>query len=141
MLTLAEQLTEEAYAQDIDVIVEPLPVRGTDALFVRFEHKALILLNSPRTQAQHACWLAEELGHYSTAPCHVLNYKSPDDFKAEARARRWVHDRALPPKRITEAIDLGVRTVYEAAEYLGVTEEFFIEAWNDYESRGIGLVK
>lgn len=136
-MTLAEQLIDEAHKYGIEVTTESLPLKKVHALYVNLGDKVLIMLNRPETQAEKACLLAEEIGHYKVCPCKTLRYGRQADVKIEARARRWGHERILSPEMIEYAYRVGARNRFEAAEYLGVTEEFLQEACDDYEDRGL----
>lgn len=135
-MTLSEQLMDEAYYSRVIVRTEHLPEGNAHAIYINYGPKAIMILNPTDTQAEMACLIAEELGHHKTAPRRRLTYKTIEDAKAEARARRWAHRRILPPERILHAIRAGIRERWELAEYLDVTEEFLDETIQDYESAG-----
>lgn len=133
-MRLGEHLEQEAF--DSGIRVHTMQLDGVDALYVKLDGQPFIIKCPTDTQAQLACLLAEELGHYATAPDLRLTYRSISDRKAEARARRWAHRRLIPPERILEALRAGLRELYEIAEYLDVTEAFLGEAIEDYCANG-----
>lgn len=135
-MTLTEKLIDEARTDAIEVEVDQHPIPGLNAVYLNLGKKVMMILNPTDTKAEMACLLAEELGHHKTAPRHRLTYRTIEDFKAEARARRWAHRRILPPERILDALYAGIRERWELAEYLDVTEEFLVETLDDYESAG-----
>lgn len=135
-MTLAERLLEEARRDKITVKTEQLPDNGPRALYINVGAKVIVILNPTETQAEMACLLSEELGHFHTAPFKTLSYETIEDAKAEARARRWAHRRILPPVRLLNALQAGIRERWELADYLGVTEEFLEETFADYRCAG-----
>lgn len=135
-MTTTEKLLDEACTDNILVTTGNHPVPGLKAVYLNLGNRVLMILNPTDKQAEMACLLAEELGHHKTAPRCRLTYKTIEDAKAEARARRWAHRRILPPDRILGALRAGIRERWELAEYLDVTEEFLDEALEDYESAG-----
>lgn len=135
-MTLAERLLDEACQERILVKIDNHPIEGLNAVYLNLGNKVIMILNPTDTQAEMACLLAEELGHHNTSPRRRLTYKTIEDTKAEARARRWAHRRILPPERILDALRMGIRERWELAEYLDVTEEFLEEAFRDYECAG-----
>lgn len=131
-----EHLSDEAYAAGIRVMDGAVPVLGMDAVYVKTGSVELILLREDGTQADRTCWLAEELGHHYTGPDRVLHYDTAADWKAEARARKWAHDRLLSPDAIRTAAR-NSDDLYEIAFTLGVSPAFLKEAIDDYMARGL----
>lgn len=113
-----------------------VPVLGMDAVYVKTNSIELIFLREDGTQADRTCWLAEELGHHYTGPDRMLRYDNPADWKAEARARKWAHDRLLSPDAIRTAAR-NSDDLYEIAFTLGVSPAFLKEAIDDYMARGL----
>lgn len=68
--------------------------------------------------------LAEELGHYYTTVGNILDKKKTINRKLERRARAWAYQKLTPLDKLIQAHNEGIRTRYEMAEYLGVTERF-----------------
>ena len=135
-MTLVERLLEEANYSKITVKTEQLPDNGPRALYINIGAKGIVILNPTDTQAEMACLLSEELGHFHTAPFKTLSYETIEDARAETRARRWAHRKILPPARIFNALRAGIRERWELADYLGVTEEFLEETFADYKCAG-----
>ena len=65
---------------------------------------------------EKACVLAEEIGHYETTVGNII-------------------DRMLSIEEIFEATEHPCNNLYEVAEFLGVTEEFLLEALEIFKKR------
>lgn len=131
-----EELENEAFIFGIEVIDTAIPVRGMNAAYLDLSGVAHIFLQKGGTIRERTCWIAEELGHHHTGPKQVLRYNSVDDWRAEARARRWAHMRLLTP----DAIDIAAQNtddIYEIAEALNVSVEFLRESIADFQLKGI----
>jgi hypothetical protein len=85
---------------------------------------------------ERACWLAEELGHHYTGSDRRLHYTAADDWRAEAKARKWAHDRLLSPEAIRTAAR-NTDDIYEIAFTLNVSVEFLRESIDWYMARGL----
>ena len=80
--------------------------------------------------------MAEELGHHYTGQDRILIYDTVDDWRSEARARRWAHNRLLSPDAIRTAAQ-NTDDIFEIAEALNVSVEFLRESIDDFQSKGI----
>ena len=87
------------------------------------------------TQVEKACVLAEELGHHYTTSGNILDQSKVENRKQEFRARMWAYNKQIGLIGIVNAWKHGCRSQYEAAEFLGVTEEFFHDSINAYHSK------
>lgn len=95
-----------------------------------------IALNSSlTTNAEKACVLSEELGHYHTSSGNILNLQNASNRKQEYRARMWGYNNMIGLKGLIQAYKKGCQSVQETAEYLNVTEEFLQEAIACYKSK------
>lgn len=79
--------------------------------------------------------LAEEAGHYHTSTGDILSLDDAWSRKQELRARAWAYDQYAGPEKLIIAWRDGIRTPWELAEYLGVTEEFLIAALKYYAGK------
>ena len=131
-----EELEEEASSLSIEVIDTDIQIEGMNAAYLNLSGIARIFLQKSGTMRERACWIAEELGHHHTGPKQVLSYRSVEDWRAEARARRWAHMRLLTPDAIYTAAQ-NTDDIYEIAEALNVSEEFLRESIDDFQSKGI----
>ena len=131
-----EELCNEAGGLGIDVHEREIPVPGMSAAYIKTETGEHIVIRQDGTQAERACWLAEELGHHYTGVDRRLHYTAVDDWRAEAKARKWAHDRLLSPEAIRTAAR-NTDDIYEIAEALDVSTEFLKESIDDFQSKGI----
>lgn len=86
------------------------------------------------TTAEKLCILAEEIGHHKTSSGDILNLGLASNAKQEEKARRWAYRKLLPEPLIAEAIKKS-SSFTEAAEELGVSEDFLIDAIIYYDRR------
>ena len=135
-MELIETLYEEAHQNGVTVRQGEIPVPHMDAAYLRTGHRAMIWIRQDGTQAERACWLAEELGHHNMSCGQVLRYDKVQDWKAEARARKWAHDRLLSRDAILCAAE-NTDDIYEIAYALNVSVPFLREAIDDYKARGL----
>ena len=84
---------------------------------------------------EKACVLAEEIGHYETTVGNIIDQENVENRKQEKKARRWAVDRMLSIEEIFEATEHPCNNLYEVAEFLGVTEEFLLEALELFKKR------
>lgn len=95
-----------------------------------------IVLNPKiETCAEKACILAEELGHHYTTHGNILNQCKVENRKQERRARAWAYERLVSMQSLIDASKHGIRSRYELAEYLGVSERFLEEAIQYYKDK------
>ena len=131
-----EELCNEAGGLGIDVHEREIPVPGMSAAYIKTETGEHIVIRQDGTQAERACWLAEELGHHYTGVDRRLHYTAVDDWRAEAKARKWAHDRLLSPEAIRTAAR-NTDDIYEIAFILNVSVEFLRESIDWYMARGL----
>ncbi len=131
-----EELEEEAYALGIQVKVVDFPDPDMDATYIASDKAKHIFLRKGSTLKERACWMAEELGHHYTGQDRILVYDSVDDWRSEARARRWAHNRLLSPDAIRTAAQ-NTDDIFEIADALNVSVEFLRESIDDFQSKGI----
>ena len=131
-----EELTSQANSDGIDVQQRDIPVPGMSAAYLKTDSGEHIILRRDGTQAERACWLAEELGHHYTGADRRLHYSAVDDWRAEAKARKWAHDRLLSPEAIRTAAR-NTDDIYEIAFILNVSVEFLRESIDWYMARGL----
>ena len=124
-----EKLLNEADDYDIYVHEEPMKpkIRGLYSDEVIWINKVITSTN------EKSCVLAEELGHYHTSSGNILDMTKLESRKQENQARSWAHKKLIPLTKIIDAYKEGSSNRYELAEYLGVTEEFLLEAINSYK--------
>lgn len=87
------------------------------------------------TDAEKACVLSEELGHYHTTEGIILEMSDDSNRKQELRARLWGYNKLIGLHGIISCYKTGCQTAYDMAEHLGVTEEFLLEALQCYRNK------
>lgn len=125
---MKSKLLRYAKNEGVHVIRKRMPVAKVKGLFV---NRTVFLCESIETEAEEVCILAEEIGHYKTTSGHALT-PCLDTDRQEVRARRWAHNELIPLSRFIDCYRSCVRNRFEAAEYLGVTEEFLEECVDHY---------
>lgn len=87
------------------------------------------------TETEKACVLAEELGHHYTAVGDILDQSSSSNRKQEMRGRIIAYNRLVGLRGIIDAYNHHCQGLCEAAEYLGVTEEFLNDTIAYYKNK------
>ena len=87
------------------------------------------------TQAEKADVLAEEIAHYDLTVGNILDQNDPNNRRQEHKARIKAYRMRVSISQIIEAIEMGCKNPYEAAEYLGTSEKFFNEALDYYKQK------
>ncbi|MCR4436201.1 MAG: ImmA/IrrE family metallo-endopeptidase [Clostridiales bacterium] len=137
-LTTLEKLLEECNRSGINIEQQPLP-HNINAIYYEDEGtEPVITINELlKTQAEQACVLAEEIGHYHTSCGNLLTDPHIDKTiisKQEHIAKKWAVQRLVSLKNIIKAYEAGARNFYEMAQYLDVTEEFLREAFKKHNA-------
>ena len=124
-------LLREVEKEGIEVIY--LPFRGR--LKGLYYDKIIAINKHIDTTAEETCILAEELGHYYTTVGNIVDQKQVSNRRLERRARAWAYQKLVPLDKLVLAYKEGIRTKYELAEFLGVTEQFLAEALKYYKEK------
>lgn len=127
-----ENLLQEAADENVYVI-EDAPFQSLADGLIR--NDVIGINRTVRRSTQRACVLAEELGHYHTTVGDIIDQSSDANRKQELRARLWSYNKLIGLHGIISGFEHHCRTIYEMAEYLGVTEEFFLEAMYCYRNK------
>ena len=86
----------------------------------------MIAINSKLSEADATCVAYHEAGHHHTMiDAHIA--------KTEARADRWAAKKLVPVHKLIDALQAGCTNVYEAAEYLKVSEKFLYKTLDIYQ--------
>lgn len=93
------------------------------------------LSKSIETDAEKACILAEELGHHYTAVGDILDQSTIENRKQEMRGRIVAYNKLVGLRGIVDAYLHHCQSLFETAEYLGVTEEFLNDCIDYYKSK------
>lgn len=117
---------------------------GVDVIRYKFENgnikglccDGVIGLNdSISTNAERACVLSEELGHYHTTVGNIIDMSTAQNRKQERQARLWAYNNQIGLNGLIRAYEHGCTNRYEVAEYLEVTEKFMQEAIDCYREK------
>ncbi|HEB2222411.1 TPA: toxin [Staphylococcus aureus] len=99
----------------------------------------LILIKRGLSDREKAEILFEELAHNKLTYGDIADYSNFNNRKFENYARRHSFISAVPLREIVEAYNYGVRNLYELSEYLQLSEEYILEAIEQYKKiYGIG---
>lgn len=126
-----EKLLCEAEKENIEVVYMPLKGR-IKGLYC---DKVITINKNIETTAEKTCVLTEELGHYFTSVGNILDQNQLQNRKLERRARAWGYQRLVPLDKLILAYKQGIRSRYELAEYLEVTEQFLADALKYYKEK------
>ena len=85
--------------------------------------------------AEKACILAEEIGHHVTSIGSILDQRDIINTKKERAARGYAYNQMIGIDGIIRAYEQGCSNRYEAADCLGITEEFFEDAMKYYRQK------
>lgn len=137
-LSGTEKLMDECSQCGIHIEQKSLP-RNINAIYYEDEgtEPVIAISKSLKTQAEQACVIAEELGHFHTSCGNLLTDPSVDRTvirKQEYAAKKWAVQRLVPIRQIIRAYEAGCHSLYEMAEHLGATEEFLAEAFGKYNA-------
>ncbi|MDM5722871.1 toxin, partial [Staphylococcus aureus] len=93
----------------------------------------LILIKRGLSDREKAGILFEELAHNKLTYGDIADYSNFNNRKFENYARRHGFISAVPLREIVEAYNYGVRNLYELSEYLQLSEEYILEAIEQYK--------
>ncbi len=125
-----EELLIEADNTGLIVKEKNLPVSKGRILGNRIAIKRSI-----PTSVEKSCVLAEEIGHYHTNTYNILDQESTVNRKIEYAGRLWAYNKQVGLHGIIQGYHAHCETMYQFAEYLGVTEDFLLEAVDCYRSK------
>lgn len=94
-----------------------------------------IFINSNLSDRDKIGILSEELGHYNLTVGNITKLKNINEKKQEFKARRWGYKHIVSLEGIIEAFENNCLNQFEMAEYLGVSDEYFSEAIQDYKKQ------
>lgn len=125
-----EKLLKEALQHDIDIYERPLSprIKGLYSDNVIWINKRI------ESNVKKACILAEELGHYHTSAGDILDQSQIINRKQERLARTWAYKKLVPLSKVIDAYKKGINSRHEFAEFLGITEQFLLEAIHAYQN-------
>ena len=107
-------------------------LRESQALSVEENGHCYIALAENLSERDEKTKLAHELGHCEYGGFYNYHSRFSVRSKVEKKANRWAYIHVLPITEISRAISKGNRSIWELAEYFGVTEEFMADAVRFY---------
>lgn len=119
-------------ADNLGLVVREKPLKSSDG---RIYNNRVAIRRTIPTSVEKSCVLAEEIGHYRTSYGDITRLKSVSDRKQEHRARLYGYNLKIGLMGLIRAYKHGCHSLYEAAEYLDVTEEYLKEAIDCYKSK------
>ena len=128
-MTTYEQLLTEAADNNLIAKEKDLPISKGRIKGNR------IAIQQNLTETEKGCVLAEELGHYYTGYGDILDQSSVSNRKQELQGRIYAYNKLIGLRGIINAYNNHCQSLYESAQYLEVTEEFFAEAIAHYKSK------
>lgn len=93
------------------------------------------LSSSLQTSVEKACVLAEEIAHAELTATDITDMSGWQSRHEEIKARRRSHDKLISIRGLLDAYEAGCQSRHEAAEFLGVTEDFLQAAIDGYISK------
>lgn len=118
-------------AEESGLIVKEKPLRSSRG---RIQGNR-IAIRGGLSDAEKACVLAEEIGHFETAVGDILEQDTVQNRKAEQAGRLYAYNRMIGLEGIIRAYRRHCCDRAEMAEYLEVTEEFLQEALECYRRK------
>lgn len=132
-----EELEQECHDIGVEIIQRPFDSQRIKGLYC---DNCIALHKNLANKAEKSCTLAEELGHHYTTLGDITDLSSPANKKQELKARTWAYQQLLDLSKLIDCFRYGCSSVHEAAEYLEVTEAFFLQAMVYYKQH-YGLQK
>lgn len=125
-----ETLLEEA--SNNGLIVKEKPLKYNNG---RIKGNKIAIRKDIETTTEKSCVLAEELGHHYTSVGNILDMQNLANRKQERQARLWAYNKQIGLRGLIRAYEHGCQSSHEIADYLEVTEEFFLEAVECYTQK------
>ena len=127
-----EDLIQRENINLIDTYLE-----DTAGAYINYDKLNLILYdNSKLPSSIHKKEvLAEELGHYYYDATYKFNSDLQIISKQELKAKKWAYSILVPYDKIKNAIQNGIQSIYELAEYFDVTIEYMKNAIEFYTEK------
>ncbi len=94
-----------------------------------------IAIKKGMSEIEKKCVMAEELGHYYTGTGNILDQSSVSNRKQELYGRVYAYNKLIGLMGIIQAHKHHCQNLYEIAEYLDVTEEFFADSLKYYKAK------
>ena len=92
-----------------------------------------IAIRKDLTETEKNCTMAEELGHYHLTVGNIIDQTNSNNRKQERIARYWAYSKLITFDALIDAFNDGCRNLYEFAEHIGVTEQFLVDAMEQFK--------
>ncbi|EMG9622364.1 hypothetical protein V5420_001618 [Listeria monocytogenes] len=98
-------------------------------------NRNVVHLNPTLTEIEARCTIVEEAKHWKYTVGDITKYDSINDIKQEKFARRKAHNYLINLDDLVLCYELGITTYYEASIFLNVTEQFLLEAIENFREK------
>ncbi|MGG7160202.1 hypothetical protein BH721_01510 [Clostridium baratii] len=126
-----DELLIEAAKDGLKIKEKPLSF-GLKGLY---KNGKIIIDKNLNTNTERRCILAEEIGHHHKTYGNIIDENDISNKKQERIARIWAYKKLVGLTDIIRAHKYGVKSRFEFAEYLNVTESFLDEALSYYKDK------
>lgn len=120
-----------AEAEDNNIVAKEKPLRANKG---RIKGNRIAIKRN-MTETEKKCVMAEELGHFYTGSGDILNQSFVNNRKQELYGRIHAYNRLVGLIGIINAYNHHCKNLYEAADYLDVTNEFLSDSIEYYRKR------
>ena len=125
------------WAEQQNITVDLVPMRSREALSLMNESGACFVAIDPRRltgEVDERVKLAHELGHCMTGAFYNCYARLDCRRRQETTADKWAVVQLITAEQLDQAVADGYGTLWELAEYFGVTEAFMQKAvcWYTY---------
>lgn len=131
-MNVYERIEDESYKDGVNIIKCNFNSPRIKGLYC---DGTIGISNSIKTSVEMGCVVAEELGHHYTSTGNIIDMAEVKNRKQERQARLWAYNKIIGLRGLIDAYEYGCRNLYEAAEYLEVTEEFLKECVDCYREK------
>lgn len=91
-------------------------------------YDSCIAIEKSLSSVEKACVLAEEIGHHYTTEGNILDLSKSENRKQERKARAWAYNEQIGLMGIINAYKERCNSIFDIADFLGVSEGFLREA-------------
>ena len=119
----------------IILLYTKLPSRIYGFYYSHSDFKTITISKYLSTSCERCSVLAEELGHHFTTPIDLFKTSKTNREKYEHSALAWAVNEMVPLQKLIDAWLEGIRSSWELAEYLDVTERFLRCALKIHEEK------
>lgn len=127
MISEYERMEQFVHDNGILLLTDSLPNEMSGYYYLNTEYglKTITMNSNLDTTAKRIGVLAEELEHYLITPVDLFTAPKYLRDKYESAARLNAVKRLMPFERLIDVSRRSICDIYELADYLGVTLEFF----------------